>query len=153
MNVIVADTSCSIIYEKVNQIEILEKTFGKLLITKEVAGESGPDLPDWIKIIEILDKEKNLRLTEHLGRGEASFIRLALEMKKCLLIIDERKGRRIAEELKVEIIGSLGVLIKDKERRAIDSVSTILDLIGQTNFRVSKSIRAEILKQTGETDQ
>jgi predicted nucleic acid-binding protein len=65
----------------------------------------------------------------------------------------KKKGRRIAEELKVDIIGSLGVLIKAKERGAIDSVGTILKLIDQTNFRISKSVKAEILKQSGETDQ
>jgi predicted nucleic acid-binding protein len=153
MKVIIADTSCLIIYEKIKQFEILEKTFEELFITKEVAEEFGYDLPDWIKIVEISDKEKYLRLKEHLGRGEASSIILALEMKECLLIMDEKKGRRIAEELKVEIIGSLGVLIKAKERGAIDSVGTILKLIDQTNFRISKSVKAEILKQSGETDQ
>jgi predicted nucleic acid-binding protein len=153
MKAIIADTSCLIIYEKINQFGILEKTFEEILITKEVAEEFGYDLPDWIKIAEISDKEKYLRLTEHLGRGEASSITLALEMKECLLIMDEKKGRRIAEELKVDIIGSLGVLVKAKERGAIDSVSAILKLIDQTNFRISKSVKAEILKQSGETDQ
>ncbi len=80
MKVIIADTSCLILYEKINQFEILEKTFGELFITKEVADEFGYDLPDWIKIVEISEKEKYLRLTEHLGSGEASSIILALEM-------------------------------------------------------------------------
>ena len=42
-----------------------------------------------------------------------------------LLIIDGRKGRKVAEEIKIEIIGSPGVLIKAKETGAIESVKEI----------------------------
>jgi len=66
------------------------------------------------------------------------------------LIIDERKGRKVAERLKIEIIGSLGVLIKAKDKGVIKSVKEILDLIDKTNFRISESIKKKILKKAGE---
>jgi len=53
-------------------------------------------------------------LAEELGKGEASSIALALELEECLLIIDERKGRKIAEDLGIDTIGSLGILIKER---------------------------------------
>ena len=65
-------------------------------------------------------------------------------------IIDERKGRKVAQRLKIEIIGSLGVLIKAKEKGVIKSVKVILDLIDKTNFRVSESIKEKVLKKAGE---
>ncbi|HKK88549.1 MAG TPA: DUF3368 domain-containing protein [Saprospiraceae bacterium] len=66
------------------------------------------------------------------------------------MIIDERKGRKVAERLKIEIIGSLGVLIKAKDKGVIKSVKEILDLIDKTNFRISESIKKKILKKAGE---
>ena len=101
-------------------------------------------------IKEVTDKGQYSRLVENLGKGEASSITLALEFENSLLIIDEKKGRKIAEEMKIEIIGSLGILIKAKERGVIKSVKEILGLIDETDFRISQSIREKILKKAGE---
>lgn len=149
MKAIIADASCLIIYDKINQFEMLEKIFPELMVTSQVAEEFG-ELPDWIKIQEITNVNQYLQLTESLGKGEASSISLALEIENSLLIIDEKKGRKIAEELNIEIIGSLGVLIKAKEKGVIQSVKEILKLIDKTDFRISESVRTEVLKVSGE---
>lgn len=149
MKAIIADTSCLIIYNKINRLEILQHTFADLIVTNEVAGEFG-ELPDWITIRQLGRKSQYLKLTENLGKGEASSITLALEIEDCLLIIDDRKGRKVAKELKIDIIGSLGLLIKAKEKRVIKSVKEILDLIDQTNFRISGSIKKKVLRKAGE---
>jgi predicted nucleic acid-binding protein len=150
MKAIIADTSCLIIYDKINKLEILRDTFVELIVTGEVAEEFGGELPDWIAIRQITNQNQYFKLVKNLGKGEASSITLALEFDDSLLIIDERKGRKIAEEMKIEIIGSLGVLIKAKEIGAIESVKEILNLIDKTNFRISNSIQTQVLKKAGE---
>ena len=55
MRVIIADTSCLILYDKINQFEILQKTFTELIVTREVAEEYG-ELPNWVVIKEVTDK-------------------------------------------------------------------------------------------------
>lgn len=149
MKVIIADTSCLIIYDRINKLEILQNTFEGLIVTKEVAEEYG-ELPDWIKIRELEDEAQYLKLTKDLGKGEASSIALALEIKNSLLILDEKKGRKIAEELGVEIIGSLGVLIKAKDKGIIKSVKEVLVLIEKTDFRISEVIKKKLLHEAGE---
>lgn len=149
MKAIIADSSCLIIYDRINQLEILQHTFSELIVTDEVATEFG-ELPDWIMIRKLTNEKQYVELARNLGKGEASSITLALEFEDCLLIIDERKGRKVAEELKIEIIGSLGVLIKAKEKRVIKSVKAILDLIDKTNFRISESIKEKVLRKAGE---
>ncbi|MEY4107029.1 MAG: hypothetical protein RL181_1371 [Bacteroidota bacterium] len=151
MKVIIADTSCLIIYHKIGQLEILRNAFPDLIVTKEVAEEFG-ELPDWVAIKEVTDKEQYLKLTADIGMGEASSIALALEFDDSLLIIDEKKGRKVAVDLKIEIIGSLGVLIKAKEKGVIKSVKEILALIDKTNFRISQSIREKVLRASGELE-
>jgi predicted nucleic acid-binding protein len=116
-----------------------------------VAEEFG-ELPDWVAIKEVTDKEQYLKLTADIGMGEASSIALALEFDDSLLIIDEKKGRKVAVDLKIEIIGSLGVLIKAKEKGVIKSVKEILALIDKTNFRISQSIREKVLRASGELE-
>ena len=151
MKVIIADTSCLIIYHKIDQLVILQDTFSELIVTKEVADEFG-ELPNWVAIKEVSNKEQYLRLTDDLGKGEASSIALALEYGNSLLIIDERKGRKVAGDLNIEIIGSLGVLIKAKEMGVIKSVREILTLIDKTDFRISTTIREKVLREAGELE-
>jgi len=150
MKVIIADTSCLILFDKINHLEILRDTFRQLIVTDEVAQEFGYGLPDWITIQPMKNKSQYLELSKNLGKGEASSITLALELSDSLLIVDERKGRKVAEEMEIEIIGSLGVLMKAKEIRAIPSVKEMLNLIDKTNFRISRPIKRKVLKQAGE---
>lgn len=150
MKAIIADTSCLIIFDKIGQLTILQNTFPDLIVTKEVAQEFG-EVPDWIAVQDITDKKQYSKLLEGLGKGEASSITLALEFQDCLLIIDEKKGRNIAKDLDIEIIGSLGVLVKAKEKGVIKSVKNILNIIEETNFRISEKIRKKVLEKAGES--
>ena len=150
MKAIIADTSCLIIYDKISKLEILRDTFAELIVTDEVAEKFGSELPGWITIRQITNQDQYFELAKNLGKGEASSITLALELDDSLLIIDERKGRKVAKEMKIEIIGSLGVLVKAKETGAIESVKEVLDLIDKTNFRISNSIKEQVLKKAGE---
>ncbi len=69
MKVIIADTSCLIIYGKINRFEILRETFQDLNITKEVAEEFG-DVPAWVNIIEV-KKERRPRIWEKEKRVQS----------------------------------------------------------------------------------
>jgi len=45
---------------------------------------------------------------------------------------------------------ALGVLIKAKEKGRVESVKEILNLIDKTNFRISNSIKEQVLRKAGE---
>lgn len=75
MKAIIADTSCLIIYHKIDQLRVLHALFSDLIVTDEVANEFG-ELPDWITVREVTDKGQYLKLAEELGKGEASSIAL-----------------------------------------------------------------------------
>ena len=149
MKVVIADTSCLIIYDKINKLYILRNTFRELKVTPQVANEFG-SLPDWILVKEVENQAKFIELTNNLGDGEASSIALAIETGNSLLIIDEKKGRKIAADHGIEIIGSLGILLKAKQKKVIDSVKDIINAIERTNYRIAPAIKEELLKQAGE---
>ncbi|NBC05675.1 MAG: DUF3368 domain-containing protein [Bacteroidetes bacterium] len=150
MKVVIADTSCLIVYDKIQRLDILRKTFPELIITQQVGEEFGT-LPDWLNISIIEEKDElYLELLNNLGRGEASSIALASQMKNSLLIIDEKKGRIAALKHGISIIGSLGVLVEAKRKGVIVSVREALSKIEETNFRVSESIKKKVLEKAGE---
>jgi hypothetical protein len=48
--VIIADASCLILLEKIGELTLLQKLYGKILITQIIADEFGLSLPDWIVV-------------------------------------------------------------------------------------------------------
>lgn len=147
--VIVSDTSCLILFDKIGELNLLHKTFGTIQITKQVADEFNKNLPDWIQITN--HKTALYQgLIAFLDIGEAASISLALEFEDCLLIIDEAKGRKVAKELGIEITGSLGILVTAKRNGFIKSVKPILKKIRETNFRMTDDLAEKVIRRAKE---
>jgi len=89
-------------------------------------------------------------LEASLDKGEASAIALAVEEKDCLLIIDDSKGRKYAEKLRINITGTLGILINAKLSGHIASVKPLLEKIKKTDFRITSDLESIILKKAKE---
>ncbi len=144
--IIIADTSCLIVLQNIQELPLLQKLFGEVFITQEVKEEFGGDLPEWIKIKKVQNKIQQNALSLILDEGEASSMALCLETANSLLIIDEKKGRRIAQELGLKIIGTLGVILQAKEIGLINSVEDLLAKLENADFRISQSLKTKILE-------
>jgi predicted nucleic acid-binding protein len=147
---IIADTSCIILLNKINELEILNRLFGTIITTPEVAKEFCHQLPSWFQIRQAKDKNYQSIIEASVDKGEASAIALAIELYDCLLIIDDRKGRRFATQLGLTIIGTIGVILDAKLAGIIPSVRPILLKIRTTNFRISERLELLILNKAGE---
>lgn len=144
--IIIADASCLIVLENIQELPILEKLFGEILITQEVKEEFGLDLPDWITVRKLNNQSKKEALSLILDKGEASAIALTLETAESILIIDEKKGRRIAQDLGLKITGTLGIFIKAKEIGLIDSIENVLNKLENVDFRISPTLKQKLLE-------
>jgi len=102
-------------------------------------------LPDWIKVQNPVDNTRVAILETQLDLGEASAISLALELQNPLLLIDERKARRIAKQLNLKIIGTLGVLLLAKKENKILNLKPIIRKMRKFGFRLSDKFVKEIL--------
>jgi predicted nucleic acid-binding protein len=147
---IISDTSCLILLDKIGELSILNKLFGNITTTSEVAEEFGQPLPPWFEIKEPSDKNYQAIIEASVDKGEASAIALAIELDDCLLIIDDLKGRKFAHQLGLTIIGTIGVIVDAKLAGIIPSVKPILSKIKSTNFRITEQLELLILKQAGE---
>lgn len=149
-NVVILDASCLIILAKIERLDLLKKVYGSALTSHEVAQEFGENLPNWVTIKQIEDKQKQQILELHIDKGEASVIALALETEKSLVVLDDYKARKTAEKLGVSYTGTLGVIIKAKKMGIIELVKPLLDLIRPTNFRLSPELEQAVLEEVGE---
>jgi predicted nucleic acid-binding protein len=144
--IIISDTSCFIILANIGELEIIEKLYGNITTTLEVATEFGEPLPDWVEILSVKGKDTQRLLEMQIDKGESSAIALALEFSDSLLILDDFKARRIATQLGLSITGTLGIIIKAKLEGIIPSVIPILQKIKQTDFRLSNEVEIKVLK-------
>lgn len=148
--IIISDTSCLILLDKIGKLDLLKSVFGKVLTTQLVADEFGGQLPPWIAIQNPSDAKQQIILETSLDKGEASAIALALEQVNPLLIIDEIKGRRLANQLGINITGTLGIIAEAKKRGHISSVLPLVEGIKKTNFRMNENLIIAFLRLTGE---
>ena len=137
---IICDTSCLIALDRINQLNLLQELFQQIVITREVKEEFGKKSPEWIQIVEVRDTVKLKELENILDKGEASTIALALETDNCLLIIDEKKGRRFAQSLNIKIIGTLKVIQIAKQKGIIKAAQPIIEALQKAGFRFSDKI-------------
>lgn len=148
--IIISDTSCLILLDKIGELGILHKLFGTIIITTEVAEEFGQPLPFWFETRQPNDKNYQSIIEASVDKGEASAIALAIELNDCLLIIDDLKGRKFAQQLGLTVIGTIGVIVDAKLVGIIVSVKPVLAKIKATNFRITKQLELLILKRAGE---
>ena len=111
--IVVSDSTTLIILGVLDKLEYLENLFTTILIPPKVYEEIGFKkefaLPKFIEVVEPTNKERINELKMLLDDGESEAIALALE-KNLPLFIDEKKGRRIAKNLSLDILGLLGVV-------------------------------------------
>lgn len=149
-NIIITDTSCFIILDKIGGFDVLRKCFKNVVTTPEIQQEFGGELPKWIEIRPVSDTTLQDVFKETVDSGEASAIALAMETSNAVLIIDDLKGRKLASRMALSFMGTLGLLVKAKEYGVILSVKPYLDKIQATDFRISSSLVDLLLEKTGE---
>lgn len=131
--IIVSDTSCLILLQKLNKLSLLQVLFKEITITKTIEKEFGDSLPDFFQIKESKDKNYQRILESFLDAGEASAIALALEYNDSLIILDDQKARSEAKQLKLNITGTIGILLLALEKGIIESQDDIIEEIKRTN--------------------
>ena len=163
--IVVSDTSPITNLAAINQLNLLQRLYTRLVIPtavynemvrvdKLVPGAVEVQTLPWIQTQTIATSQqvKMLRESEkNIDLGEAEAIILALELKADLLLMDERRGREVAMRYGLQITGLLGVLLQAKGNRLIPAVKPLMEqLIEQADFRVSNQLYATILEFAGE---
>lgn len=110
---IVSDSTTLIVLLDLERTEILSNLFRKIILSQavydEVMVKYKNTLPSFmlVKKVEHSEKLDTFKLLLDEGESEAIVLALALKMP---LIIDEKKGRKIALREGLEIIGLLGIV-------------------------------------------
>jgi predicted nucleic acid-binding protein len=147
---VIADTSCFILLDKIEELSLLYEVFELVYTTPVIADEFGKPLPDWIIIMKPANENYQQLLELEVDKGEASAIALSFEIENVLLILDDWKARKLSDKLGIPYTGTFGIILWAKQSGKILSVKPILEKIKQTNFRFDDAVFKLILKEAGE---
>lgn len=156
--IVVSDTSPITNLIQIGSLELLNAVFGEIVIPKTVYDELCViavqkeiiDQQKWIRVVAAEDRSLLTQLEVDLDKGEAEAIALALQLKSDFLVIDEIKGRTIAENMGIRIVGLLGVLLKSKELGHLTEIKSKLDELVALGFRINPRLHGHVLKMAGE---
>jgi len=118
---IVTNTSPLLSLSKMRVSEVIGKLPFEFICPAEVKAEilagasQGYDveIPAWLKTVSLKNQPSPLAVAA-LDKGEAAVIQLALENNIALVCIDELKGRRAALAVGLKVVGSLGLIGKQR---------------------------------------
>jgi predicted nucleic acid-binding protein len=156
---IICDSSPLIALAKCDKLDILDSLFEEVSIPVQVYREfSVSGKPESAKIITWaqgkIDEPGDAVLlkanTLSLDPGETAAIALYWEKSADFLLIDERKGRRIAAQNGIRIIGIVGIFVAAKNKGLINSVKPFLDLLLHSSYYISDSLYRIGLKSAKE---
>jgi len=152
--IVVSDTSPITALLTVGEAEILPRLFGDVVIPSAVEAElvrSHPTLPTWLRVQPLQDAAKAGRYAQSVDRGEAEALALAEELHADHLLIDERKGRRLAQQHGVPVVGLLGVVLLAKRAQLIPSARALLNRLDQdAGIYLTDELKNSALKTVGE---
>ena len=84
-------------------------------------------------------------LTMDIDPGEAAAIILALENNIKLILIDDARARKVATYNNLTPIGTLGLLIKAKEKKLIKEVKGYMDQLILNNIHIRDTLYKDVL--------
>lgn len=146
----ICNTSPLIALDNIGLLALLEGVYGRILVAEEVRDEFGVTLPGWIEVVPVKNRNLIRALQLLIDPGESATLALAMERPDARVILDDLKGRKVAQRLGVPYTGLVGVAIKGKCMGVIESVGSVLTRLKQAGFRLSTAMEQEALRLAGE---
>ena len=147
---LVTDTTCLIALDRIDRLGILPLLYDPVVAPPAVLREFG-QRPTWLHEERPDDDAGVVALRARLDAGEVEAIVLAQRLPGAVLLIDEARGRRVAVELGLRIIGTAGVLLGAKRARLVPRLKPLLDELRDRHaFRLSDHLYERFVQDAGE---
>lgn len=157
--IIIADSSPLIALAVISKLELLDKLYEEIYVPNAVFQELADndkafanELRRFLtgRIKEVKNRLAVDVLLSDIGAGEAEAIILALEQHPDVVLIDDLKARKFAKLRGLNIIGTLGILLKAKKEGLVQEIKPLLDDMLDANIRISEKIRELALQAAQE---
>jgi predicted nucleic acid-binding protein len=158
---VVTNSGPLIALASVGQLDILHGLYTEVLVPQAVwreVAEAGAGRPGSRELVTTswaiqvtLDPPPDRLLMEELGAGEAEAIALAVHREARLLLMDDRRARRVAElAYGLRVKGVAGILVAAKHRGLISAVRPLLEMMQVRGYYLSPRLITRACLEAGE---
>lgn len=156
--ILVADCSALIALASCNGLRWLEALFATVIVPEAVYREAivsnkpgAQQLKEFLKDkVRKIDPSSTVLLDGFSDLGETEAMLLYKQCSADKLLIDDKRGRKVARINHISTIGSLGILLAAKQAGLIDRISPSLAKLGDSDVFVSADLIATVMDLAGE---
>ena len=143
---IISDASTIIALEKIDSLPLLCQIYSEVIIPEAVSNEIGNLSLKCFSIRKVESTFIKLLIENlNLGKGEAEVIALA-HLTGLKALIDDLKARKIAENMGLNISGTIGVLLKAEKLGLIESALTKVKDLKDKGFFIPTDLIEDLAK-------
>ena len=155
--VIVADSSALIALATCEALFVLDALSSRVRVPPAVAEEvSVRGKPQARRLrVYVEDKITPVRAPfsqkeSGLGRGEIAAMALCEQVQADVLLVDDSRARHAAQQRNITVVGSLGLLLRAKEKGVLDRLVPFMDRLRSSDLYISEAVIEGVLLQAGE---
>lgn len=164
--IIVADTTPLISLMKIGHLDLLEQLFGEVQIPEAVFDELvyNTNFPEESKLIQksnyiirVSVKDTSavdlLRRSSGLDAGESEAIILSDSIGASLLLMDEVKGRQVAKQMGIPLMGTIGLLLVGYNEKLLtkQQILECIEIMKTSGRHISESLYQQLLAKISES--
>jgi len=158
--ILIADSSALVALSVCDSLELLDQLFKEVIVPEAVYLEViKSDKPEALALKEYLqekvrkvDMSTFIYLDGNADEGEMEAMFLYKQEQADKLLIDDKRGKKIAKINGINTIGSLGVLLSAKQAGLITEIKPKLEAIKASRVYLSQSVINMVLELALETD-
>lgn len=161
MRKVVVNTTPLIALSHVDQLDVLKRLYGEIIIpeavyrelsikTESICKKAVDNSLEWIRIKSIHNEMAKAMYKTQLHDGEVEVMILSKEIAADVVIIDDANAKKHAKYLGLPVTGTLGVLTKAKREGYINELKPIFSQMVEKGIYISQSLIESCLKQVGE---
>jgi len=159
--IVVADTSPINYLVSIDEIAVLPKLYGTVIIPPAVRDELSRDRtpeivrrwiaspPAWLEVRKPTIEPDAELIAAELDAGEFDAILLAQELGVSELILDDMDGRKEAERRHIHFVGTIGVL-QAASKRGLVNLKDALTRLRATNFYIAQALIDRLLAEANQ---
>ena len=157
--ILVADASALIALSACDSLHLLEALFGNVIVPEavfiEVAGTNKPQserLRNYLQgKVRAVNMDHFVYLDAFADAGETQAMLLYKEVTADYLLIDDKRGRKVAQINQIKTIGSMGVPLQAKHAGLISQVKPLITQIAVSSVFMGAGLIQTVLELAGES--
>ncbi len=158
--ILIADSSALVALSVCDSLTLLERLFKEVIVPEavflEVIKSDKPEariLEEFLqKKIRKVDMRTFIYLDGNTDAGETEAMLLYKQEQADKLLIDDKRGRKIAKINGINTIGSLGILLSAKQAGLLTEIKPKLEAIKASRIYLSQSIIDIVLELASEIE-